>query len=101
MAFRIFLRSGFDALANLVQTAAPQELQIFERQPRDQVGRRLDAPLKIRACAHQSFGNVPRAIEIDQEVVVHHPQHLQVVTPRQIDRLLHKLFGGSAFHLRP
>ena len=61
--------------------------------PDDQIGGCLNAPLEILRRRAPVLRNIACAIEIDKEVVVDDPQHLQVVTPRQIDSLFDKLLG--------
>src|SRR5579871_6994730 len=69
------------------------------REPGHQVGGGLNAPLEIGARAHQAGGDFSRAIQVYKKVVVHHPQHLQVVTARQVDGLLHELFHRQSIPL--
>ena len=47
-----FGRTGFSALADLVQPTTPQQLQVFQGKSRYEIGCSLNAPLEIRAGLH-------------------------------------------------
>ena len=93
--------SRIHALADLVEAAAAQQLQIFEREARSEIRRGLNAPFEVAVGADQAFRDSSRSIQVNQEVIVDDPQHLQVVSAVRSTVSSTNCSAGKAFHLRP
>jgi len=82
-----------------MEPTAIQQLQIVDRKPSGEVSSCLYAPLKACSSAHKTFRDGSCTVKIDQKVVVHYPQHLEVVPASEINCLFDKLFRGQRIPL--
>src|SRR5277367_2623825 len=82
-----------------MKAAAMQKFKVFERKARGEVCCCLNTPLKFGTGAHETLGDRTGTIKINQKVIVHDPQHLQVVSAAQVYGLFDKLFGGQGIPL--
>ena len=57
--------------------------------------------LIVRVFAHQPFGNPARAIQIDEEVVIDDPEHLERIPPAQVDCFFDKLLRRQCIPFPP
>src|SRR5579863_1429507 len=89
-------RSGFDSLANLMQPRTAQQRQFADTETGCEIGCGLDTPLESRTTLDEALGDLERSIQIDEKVVIGHPEQFEPVTPRQFDRLLDYLFDRQS-----
>src|SRR5262245_27625937 len=82
-----------------MKTGTSKQAEFVDTEPGREVGCRLNAPAKARSGTHEALCNLYRSFEIDEEVVVHDPEHFQAIAVRQIESLFDNLFGGKRIPL--